>query len=323
MIVACRSDSNAERSHGGLVDATNLPGAIWPLDLVSHLHEHLVWMRLQGRVEDTLFARRRACVRLAEWLRHDPITATYDELYAWQLMLLRTSLVLVRHQTALVRPYFKWLLDAGRRSDNPAALLPLPKAKRGLPRPIPEPRLAALLVEARPRLVPWLLLAGWSGLRAAEIAHLRVDDFFVDDRGCWVLVHGKGGTLRNVPIPEWAWPTIAAALAGSGPAWRRERGFGPVTPQHVSQLCNQLLHSLGFPDTLHSLRHRVGTLTYEQTRDIRLVQDLLGHAHMSTTAIYTRVSPGHVAQAVAQLPQPPATDSWRLRALPRAAEGTA
>lgn len=310
------------------MDASALPGGTWPLDAASHLREHLLWMDLRGRARRTLLARRRAVVRLAEHLDHDPLHATYDELSSWQEHLLGTSRKLVRHQTALVRPYYRWLRDRGYRLDDPAALLPLPRIPRGLPRPIAEQVLARIIGEAPPRLLPWLLLAGWSGLRAGEIAELRVDSFRADPEGYWVRVVGKGGTVRDAPIPSWAWPTISAALAPTGAAWRRQRGFGPVTPQHVSQYCNEYLHRAGAPDTLHSLRHRVGTITYQQTRDIRLVQELLGHLDIGTTAIYTRVAPQKIAEAVAELPATalptPRPAGRRLRVLPRLIdEGTA
>lgn len=305
------------------LDALPLPGAGYDLSLVSHLREHLIWMRLCGRAEDTIAARRRAVVRLAEHVGHDPATASYQELYRWQVNLLHSrpqpSLVLVRWNTALIRPYFGYLHDHGVRPDNPAALLPLPKAKRGVPRPMAEPKVMAMIADAPPRLLPWLLLAGWSGLRAAEIAQLRVDDFLIDDQGAgWVQVRGKGGRgdlTRNVPVPDWAWPMIVSRLPEHGPAWRRERrrgGRGPeqlgvVTAQHVSQYCNEYLHRIGIPDTLHALRHRVATLALEQTGDLLMVRDLLGHASVSTTQVYTLVSPRRMAVAVSDLPRPDLT----------------
>ena len=280
-----------------------LPGPSYPLHLVTHLAEHLVWMRLQGRAERTLYARRRALVRLAEHLGTDPLHASYEALYAWQVQLLGTSATLVRWSTALVRPYYRWCQAIGHRRDDPAALLPIPRRRRGLPRPIGEESLRRAVDQAPPRLLPWLLLAGWSGLRAAEIAGLDVEDFFVDEQlQVWARVLGKGDVVRHAPIPEWAWPAIAAALPASGRAWRRERGLGPVTAQHVSQYCCEYLHRVGIPDTLHALRHRVATLTYEQTGDLRLVQDLLGHADIATTAVYTRVASRRLAAAINDLP---------------------
>lgn len=287
-------------------DAAPLPGGAYPLRRVSHLREHLLWMRVLERSEDTIYARRRACVRLAEFLGHDPYLTTAPELRRWQMALVQTSVAHLRLQTSLVKPYFRWLRDGELRRDDPAALLPVPRQPRRLPRPIAEDTLARATAGASARVLPWLLLAGWSGLRAAEIANLRVEDFTGDEHGqVWVRVVGKGRRERSVAVPDWAWPTIAAALAPSGRAWRRVRGFGPVKPVHVSNTCNRYLHQrIGVPDTLHALRHRFGTQTYELTGDIRLTQDSLGHASPVHTALYTMVASRRQAAAVAALPRP-------------------
>lgn len=285
-----------------------LPGATYDLGRASHLTEHLLHMRLCGRSERTLHARRRSVVRLAEHLDHDPLTATYHQLYQWQLSLLTTSRTLVAHQTALVRPYFTYLHVHGYRADNPSALLPSPGRPHRLPRPMAEPKVMTAIATARPRLLPWLLLAGWSGLRAAEIAGLDVADFVVDRTAphpYWVRVIGKGDKERHAPIPEFAWAIITPALPASGRAWRRERGIGPVTSQHVSQYCCAHLHEQGIPDTLHALRHRVGTLVYQETGDLGVVAQLLGHASLEMARLYSQVQPRKIAAAVNALPTPP------------------
>lgn len=284
---------------------SRLPGPCYPLDVASHLAEHLLWMQLQGRSTRTLLHRRMAVVHLAEKLGSDPLHATYEALESWQLGLLEVSAVHVTHQTSLVRPYFRWLQAKGYRADNPAILLASPRRRRGVPRPIGEDRLAAAIRHAPARILPWLLLAGWSGLRAAEIAGLVADDFFADSSGSiWARLLGKGGYERHAPVPRWAWPTIAEAVAESGPAWGTVRGGRPLTPHHVSNYANRYLRSVGIPDKLHALRHRVATMTYQATRDLRLVQELLGHTSPGTTAIYTQVASGAVASAIAELPAP-------------------
>lgn len=287
------------------------PDNSWPapgydLDLVLALREHLLWLRMKGRGERLLACRRRALVRLAEHVGHDPATATYRELYVWQVHLAATSMENMRWQTALVRPYFRWLHDRGDRPDNPAALLPCPPSKRGLPRPMAEQKVMAMIATAPPRLLPWLVLAAWCGLRAAEIAGLRAEDFTLDHHGrAWCLVRGKGGTERDVAIPSWAWPHIHAAAADHGPCWRKVVGFGAVSPKLLSHLCNKYLRRIGITDTLHSLRHRAATLMLEDNPgDLRLVQDFLGHRDSKTTAIYTRVRSSRLAAAAELLPQP-------------------
>ena len=282
-----------------------LPGGSYPLAAAGFLAEHLEWMQLQGRAERTLRARREAVVRLAEFLGCDPLGASYEQLYGWQRHLRRTSLDWVRHQTAMVRPYYRWLQAAGHRDDNPAVLLVAPRPRRRVPRPISEERLRHAVELAPARVLPWLLLAGWSGLRAAEVAAVRVEDFFASaDERRWVRVQGKGGHVRHAPIPGWAWPRIEVALAATGPAWGTVRGGRPLSAHHVSSYANSYLRSVGIPDTFHALRHRVATMVYAQTSDIRLVQELLGHTSPATTAIYTQVAPAKTAVAVDALPPP-------------------
>lgn len=292
-----------------LVPDNQFPAPGYSLDLVRDLRDHLLWLRLKGRSDRTLACRRRALVHLAEHLERDPWDATYDELYWWQIALVAKSLEHVRWQTALVRPYFGWLHNRGVRADNPAALLPTPKGRRGLPRPISEQNLMSAIADAPTRILPWLLLAGWSGMRAVEIAGMRREHLHVDDRGqAWCTVKGKGGHIRDVPIPVWVWPHILDAAADSGPCWRRvDRPREPISARLVSQYASNYLQSRGLDDRLHSLRHRAGTEMLEAAAgDLTVVQDFLGHADPKTTRVYTLVRPRRIADAAAQLPAPAA-----------------
>lgn len=281
------------------------PGAGWDLDAVADLREHLLWMRMQGRSDRTLGCRRRVMVGLAEYLGRDPVDATYRELYGWQVNVARTSIGYMSWQTSLIRPYYRWLHDRGVRPDNPAALLPCPPAKPGLPRPMDEHKVMQMIADAPPRLLPWLILAAWCGLRAGEIAAMRVEHLSVDRAGrAWCLVHGKGGRQREVSIPSWAWPIVQAASAPAGPCWRKVIGFGAVGPDLVSGLCNTYLHKIGIADTLHSLRHRAATLMLDDTQRIEVVQDFLGHSNPRITRVYTLVRSSRIGDAIDRLPRP-------------------
>ena len=81
----------------------------------------------------------------------------------------------------------------------------------------------------------------------------------------------------------------------------RDRARGPV---QISHLCNQHLHDCGIAATLHQLRHRFGTGTYRVTRDLRVVQELLGHESVSTTAGYAAYDKADAIRAVENLPAP-------------------
>ncbi len=282
---------------------TALPGGVYRIGAnVSHLDEHLLWMRRAGRADRTITMRAAAMVHLAEHLRHDPITATEAELERWQDI---TPAHAIRQKTSQVRPYFGWCHAKGYRSDNPTALLVVPPARRGVPRPIATADLMRAVDLAPPRVLPWLLLAAWSGLRAMEIAGLRYDDFEHVGGVVFVRVrHTKNGGARTAPLPSWAWSVLAPLLASSGPCWRRERGYGSVTAQHVSQLSNEYLHGIGITDTLHSLRHWTGTEALEITDNLRLVQELLGHLDPASTQVYTQVRPRRLTEVSEALPRP-------------------
>lgn len=166
------------------------------------------------------------------------------------------------------------------------------------------------VADAPERILPWLLLAGWSGMRASDIAVMRREEIFVDEIGNhWVRVIGKGDVQRDVPIAAWVWATIEPLMFEDGWCWRRVRNPGrdiaPVTPQHVSQYCNAYLHGSGVRDTFHALRHRVATLAWHDTNDVRLLQDLLGHRDLGSLDVYTRVHSPAMARVVNNLPRPP------------------
>lgn len=78
-----------------------------------------------------------------------------------------------------------------------------------------------------------------------------------------------------------------------------------MTAQHVSQLSNEYLRSLGITSTLHKLRHWAGTEALEASGNLRLVGDLLGHVEMSSTQVYTKVRPIALHELVESLPRPP------------------
>src|SRR5215472_17542096 len=127
--------------------------------------EHLSWLRLRGLAAGTIEARRRALVRLAAGLRMPLLKATDLDLAEWRASLHlspKTICCYVSH----AHQFYSWAVTEGLIESNPATRLPVPRKRLMLPRPIAEDQLLAALVAAAPRIRPWLVLAGWAGLRA-------------------------------------------------------------------------------------------------------------------------------------------------------------
>lgn len=192
-----------------------------------------------------------------------------------------------------LRAFYSWLVAAGHVDRSPAAALPAVKVPRPVPRPTPESayRWALRIADKRARMAT--LLAGVCGLRRGEVARLRREDVVEDLSGWSLLVLGKGGKERLVPLPD----DLARMLLACPAGWLfPSPAGGHLTPHHLGKLVSANLPA-GY--TMHTLRHRCATVAYSHTNDLRAVQELLGHAKPETTAIYTAVPGGAIRAAVA------------------------
>ena len=244
----------------------------------------------------------------AERLGLDTLDAIDPGVLRSWLARLRTSgyarSTLARKATT-ARVFFAFALRRGLATTDPADQLATPKAERRLPRVL-RPVEAAALLDApdestatglRDRAILELLYA--TGIRVSELCGLDTDD--VDEARRVVRVMGKGAKERSVPygvpagvaLDVWRRRGRAAlARAGSGPAlFLGERG-GRIDPRTVRRLVHAYLGGLeGLPDLgPHGLRHSAATHLLEGGADLRSVQELLGHATLATTQIYTHVS---------------------------------
>ena len=135
-------------------------------------------------------------------------------------------------------------------------------------------------------------LAGQIGLRRAEVARCRREDFERGFEGWSVRVVGKGGHTRVLPVPDDLARTVARMPWG----WLFPNGHGShLSPDYVGRLLSRDLPR-GYSG--HSLRHRCGTTAYAATRDLLAVQALLGHARPETTAGYVALPEDSVRAAV-------------------------
>ena len=274
----------------------------------QHVTAHLNYLRQQGRSARTIYQRNRSLVRLAAVLPVPLIDATAAMLADWRSDLTCGDEA-VKHYVGDARQFYQWAVDTGLRDDNPAEKLPVPRIGRRLPRPISEEDLFAALSCAPLRVRPWLVLAGWAGLRAKEIAFLRRQHVLETARPPVIVVvkdATKGRNERIVPMSAFVIEELlACGLPASGFVFRRGDGRpGPNTPHLVSTLANRHLHACGVQATLHQLRHRFGTMTYRTRRDLRIVQELMGHTDPSTTAGYAAYDQAEAVSVVAELPAP-------------------
>lgn len=192
-----------------------------------------------------------------------------------------------------LRAWFKWLIVEEHRVDDPMIKLGTPKYPERVPRPVPDDGLVKLLttrMHHRTRVM--ILLAALAGLRVSEIARVKGED--LDLEKCVIYIM-KGKGKKKAALPLHFLLVEAAHTMPTRGVWfpgMRERAHTHVRGKSVSDIIGQAMRRAGTPGTPHSLRHWYGTTLLEDGADLRTVQELLRHASLATTAIYTKV-PDH------------------------------
>jgi integrase len=197
---------------------------------------------------------------------------------------------------ATLKKFYYWLTEiVEERSDNPMLKVPKPRPKRGEPRPVPEATLKQVLADVSdPEVALMVRLAALQGMRRSEIAGLRVAD--IDLSSDVIYVRGKGNKMRRIPLHPEVRPWLTGLTGVYVFPSKRDDGRH-VTPTTVGR---KVSAALGKRFSTHQLRHRFASAVYEASNhDLRLVQELLGHASVATTQIYTAVSSESMREAVA------------------------
>jgi integrase/recombinase XerD len=259
------------------------------------------------RAPRTVDAYRRDLTQLAAWRAGPVRETTTGELERW-LAELRAKGVApstVARRVAALRAFFRHEMLLGRRDDNPAAALKLPRRARTLPKTL-SPGEAERLIEAANGSTPRSLrdralveLLYGAGLRVSEATGLQRRSVDLEERVVRAL--GKGSKERLVPLGRPAVDALRRYIAFGRPHLDRRtrpelflnaRG-GPLTRAGAFLILRRLAEKAGLePERVHPhlLRHSFATHLLEGGADLRSVQEMLGHADLSTTELYTHVS---------------------------------
>ncbi len=304
---ARRKSYGSVRGDGGLPLAQDLRDATgaW----LAHLaHE-------RGQADKTLEAYERDLRQFLTWLKaalgHAPCLADLARLdaknfRAFMAARRRSGFAgrsLARSMSGL-RMFFRWL-EAEEIARNRAVLqVALPKVPHGIPKPLTVEKAAAVVDGGAAAELDWiaardtavLLLLYGSGLRISEALGIKRKDAPTAEREV-LRVMGKGGKERLVPVLPVTRDAIARyialcpyPLAPDTPLFLGAKG-GRLSPRIVQFVLQRLRDTLGLPDTAtpHALRHSFATHLLSAGADLRQIQELLGHASLSTTQVYTEV----------------------------------
>jgi integrase/recombinase XerD len=304
------------------VDALDGPPA-----LSRASEEYLTWLAVElGRARNTISSYRRDLLQYEAFLAERGLSADRAELTTVEEHLAaRRAAGLapssLSRALAALRGLHRFLLDEGGATADPTADVRSIRTPRRLPKALDEREVSALL-DAAPGDDPFALrdramleLLYGTGMRVSELAALSLSDLG-SDTGL-VRVLGKGDKERLVPVGRLARGALDAWLGPRGRAaleprrWARRtdaeavflnaRG-GRLTRQGVWGVLKKRARAAGLEDRVHPhvLRHSCATHMVAHGADIRVVQELLGHASIATTQLYTKVSPQHLRQAYEQ-----------------------
>ena len=249
-----------------------------------------------------------SCKRFAAWLKRSPNTATPDEVRRFQLYLIESGASICNRNRIMTGVRFLFRVTL-RRHDLAAEVWHIKEPQKLPPVLSPEEVKRVLTMATSLKARAMLTLAYGCGLRAGEVVRLRAGD--IDSEQMIIrIVQSKGRKDRHVMLPaeildllrQWwkARPTEYNAGVAPEQRWlfpgRREHR--PLTTRQFSRLFKEAAKAAGLRKTLslHTLRHSFATHLLERGTDIRVIQALLGHDKLETTARYTRVAIGMIAK---------------------------
>ena len=296
-------------------DEAEIPPA-WQSALIGYRRE----LSARQLSPHTLRAYDNDLHELATWAAEAGVDApselTYRRLRGYAAALAGRELErsTIGRKLAAARGLFGFLTRTGQATQSPADLLPNPKPESRLPRVLDRDQARTLLeripvttpLEVRDRAM--LELAYSSGLRCSELVGLDIDS--IDFESETVRVRGKGDRERVVPLGEPAQKAIRRYVETARPALAADpaerallisKSGRRLSPSDVTRRLSRWVEEAAIAGRVspHALRHSFATHMLEGGADLRSIQELLGHASISTTQIYTRVDPGRLRAAYA------------------------
>lgn len=288
------------------------------LAYAAAVEDLLAWLTVErGRSRNTVAAYRADLDRLGAHLLErdvDPLAATHTQLAAYLAGLAGEgrSIATLRRHTASIRQLYGFLVAEGRLAVDPTADLRPPRERRPAPEALSRDEITAVIdsvqgdtpLALRDRMLLELLYA--SGLRVSELVSLELRHIDLEENLLQVI--GKGDKERRVPFGSAARSAIRNYLLSGRPALLREtsapwlalnaRG-GQLSRQSVHVVVQSAGRRAGVPHDIgpHALRHTFATHLLAGGCDLRVLQEMLGHASVATTQIYTHVSADHLRDA--------------------------
>jgi len=204
-----------------------------------------------------------------------------------------------------LKSFYKFLKKEGMVSLNPAENIESPKIPKSLPKTISVEETFELLAKPnniRDKAILFLLYG--TGLRVSELSDLNLNHLDLDNRIIHV-VGGKGNKDRIVPLPDLIIPILKESITkrvenANSTALILNRSGNRLTPRSIQRLVKKYKKEAGLEEkkvTPHTLRHAFATHLLSNAVDIRVIQELLGHASLSTTQLYTHVSLEHLRES--------------------------
>ena len=278
----------------------------------AEIDQFLLYLATEKGLSDNYQLSTRASLELfANWATDKKRAATWSEVtpeaigdfLGWRKKGGAAAATIKLHAVAL-RILFRFLVQRKMLERDPTEFLGVPKIERYLPETLSEPEIASLLaaaggktpLEIRDRAILELLYA--SGLRVSELCGARLENLDLEQG--FIRVIGKGNKQRLVPVGAGARKALARYLEAGRPELVGKKTGGEVflsvngrklTNQRIWQLLVALGKRAGLDKAIHPhmLRHSFATHLLQGGADLRIIQELLGHADISTTQIYTHV----------------------------------